>query len=139
MNWFFIALITPLLHSFSNFIDKFLLSKYFQHYRLPTLIIYSSITAIFLLSLAFYRDWQLSLVICVVSPLFILIFQQSGKKVRYYVADVQESLGEMTHDVQEGLSGQKISKAFNLQTYILNRFKRSQENSRYGGEGTWRS
>ena len=30
MNWFFVALIAPILFSVSNYIDKFLLSRYFK-------------------------------------------------------------------------------------------------------------
>lgn len=37
--------------------------------------------------------------------------------------DVQEHMGIMTHNVSEGIAGQKISKAFNLQNYVLKRFQ----------------
>lgn len=49
MAWFFIALIAPLTHSIANFVDKILLSKYFQGVRLSVFFIYSAITSIAIL------------------------------------------------------------------------------------------
>ena len=90
-------------------------------------LIREPITALCMLSLALYRDWQLTMVIFFVAPLFLLIFIKSGKKVRTHQGDVQEELSNMTHNVGEGISGQKISKAFNLQGYILSRFEKAQD------------
>ncbi|MFN8369454.1 MAG: ABC transporter ATP-binding protein [Bacteriovoracaceae bacterium] len=90
-------------------------------------LIREPLTAIFLLGLAVYRDWQLTLVIFAVAPFFILIFQKSGKKVRKYQENVQHELGAMTHSAGEGISGQKIIKAFNLQNYMAQRFEHLQE------------
>lgn len=42
MNWLIIAILAPLLWAFTNFIDKFLLSKYFK-LGVGTLIIYSAL------------------------------------------------------------------------------------------------
>ena len=42
MNWLFIAIIAPLLWASTNFIDKFLVSKYFKS-SVGTLLIYSSL------------------------------------------------------------------------------------------------
>lgn len=82
--------------------------------------------AIALLGLAFYRDWALTMIIFVVAPLFIIIFSKSGKSVKKNQADVQEELGNLTHNIGEGLGGQKITKAFNLQNYIMKRFEGTQ-------------
>ncbi len=49
MSWFFIALITPIVHSIANFIDKTLLSKYFNNLSLFVFIIYGGITSIVVL------------------------------------------------------------------------------------------
>lgn len=83
--------------------------------------------AIVLLGLAFYRDWALTLVILATAPLFILIFDKSGKSVKKNQSTVQEELGNLTHNIGEGLSGQKIAKAFNLQEYLLKRFEDTQK------------
>ncbi|MBP9674591.1 MAG: ABC transporter ATP-binding protein [Bacteriovoracaceae bacterium] len=98
-----------------------------QGFRASVDLVREPLTALFLLSLAFYRDWQLSLVVCVVFPLFVIIFQKSGNKIRKHTSEVQASMGEMTHHLQEGLAGQKIGKAFNLQNYFLQRLKKAQD------------
>ncbi|MBF0298869.1 MAG: ABC transporter ATP-binding protein [Oligoflexia bacterium] len=85
------------------------------------------LTALVMLGTAFYSDWKLTLVIIVVAPLFILIFVKSGRLVRYNQEEVQEQLARMTHNLSEGIYGQKVAKAFNLQTYILKRFEWAQD------------
>jgi subfamily B ATP-binding cassette protein MsbA len=85
------------------------------------------LTAACMLGLALYRDWQLTLVIFAVAPLFIIIFQKSGTKVKRYQSGVQEDLAEMTHHIGEGVGGQKIIKAFNLKDYIVKRFQKGQD------------
>lgn len=85
------------------------------------------LTGIGFLSLALYRDWALTLVIFAVVPLFLLIFQKSGRHVKNHQSSVQEEQGEMTHAISEGLQGQKITKAFNLQDYVKSRFEKVQE------------
>lgn len=89
-------------------------------------LIREPITAALLLSVAFYHDWKLTLIILVVLPLFVLIFTITGKKIRRYISRSQEDQADMTHHAAEGLSGQKIIKAFNLQKYMMNRFNGAQ-------------
>lgn len=79
------------------------------------------------LGMAFWADWQLTLVIFVIAPFLILIFNISGKKVKNNQADVQKEHGEMTHNTAEGIAAQKLTKAFNLQRFVGERFKKAQE------------
>ena len=90
-------------------------------------VIREPLTAVLLLGVAFYHDWQLTLIIFAVAPLFILTFNITGKRIRRYVTKAQEETAEMTHAVSEGLSGQKIIKSFGLQSYIIKRFDVIQE------------
>ncbi len=90
-------------------------------------IIREPVTALALLGVAFYHDWQLTLVIFAVSPVFILIFGRLGASIRKHVRLAQQEQAEMTHAVTEALGGQRIAKAFNLQDYLLARFDRIQE------------
>lgn len=50
MNWFLIALIPPFLWSLTNYIDKYLLDRYFKNRGVGTLMIFSSIIGIFISS-----------------------------------------------------------------------------------------
>lgn len=91
-------------------------------------IIREPITAILLLGVAFYHDWKLTLVIFIVLPIFIGIFSVTGKRIRRYIAKSQQDKADMTHHAAEGLIGQKIIKAFNLQNYMIRRFDGAQGN-----------
>jgi len=70
MNWFLVALATPVLHAIANHIDKHLISKYFQGGAVGTLVLFTSIFAllampvIYLLNpLVAHFDSQTSLII----------------------------------------------------------------------------
>lgn len=79
------------------------------------------------LGIAIWSDWQLAMVIFLVGPLFVTIFQVSGKKIKANQKEVQEGRAELTHNLSEGLSAHKVTKAFNLQKFVMDRFKRSQD------------
>jgi subfamily B ATP-binding cassette protein MsbA len=90
-------------------------------------VIREPVTAISLLSVAFYHDWQLTLIIFATAPLFIISLHFTGRRIRKYVGKAQQDAADMTHIVGEALSGQKIIKAFGLKDYIVSRFEKSQE------------
>jgi subfamily B ATP-binding cassette protein MsbA len=98
-----------------------------QGFRGSVDIIREPLTAVFMFGLALYRDWQLTLIIIVVAPLFVLIFSKSGRKVRKNQGDVQEEASLLTHTIGEGISGYKITKAFNLEKFQNHRFKGAQD------------
>lgn len=79
------------------------------------------------LGMAFYSDWMLSLVVIAIAPFWIVIFSISGKRVRRNQNAVQEDIAELTHTIAEGMSAHKITKAFNLQNFVLGRFNYAQE------------
>ncbi len=79
------------------------------------------------LGMAFYNDWQLTLVIFIMAPFLILIFSISGKKVKNNQASVQRENGELTHCLAEGLQSHKVTKAFNLQGFVGERFRKAQD------------
>ena len=55
-------------------------------------LIREPVTALVMFGIALWRDWQLTLVIATAFPLFVLIFNKSGKKVRGHQGVVQEEL-----------------------------------------------
>lgn len=98
-----------------------------QSFRAIVDVIREPVKAIVYLGLALYSDWQLTLVILLVGPLFVLIFQVSGKKVKANQAQVQEGRAELTHNLSEGLSAHKVTKAFNLQDFVIERYNKAQD------------
>ena len=89
-------------------------------------VVREPITALSLLGVAFYHDWQLTLIIFAAAPLFLLTFSYTGKRIRRYVSKAQDDLADMTHIVSEALGGQKIIKAFGLKEYVESRFEKIQ-------------
>ncbi len=83
--------------------------------------------AIAYLGMAFYYDWQLTLVIFLIAPFLVIIFSVSGKRVKNNQGDVQREYADLTHNIAEGIGGQKLTKAFNLQDYVIGRFRKAQD------------
>lgn len=79
------------------------------------------------LAMAFWADWQMTLVIFILAPFLVLIFSISGKKVKNNQKFVQNEQGELTHYITEGISSHKITKAFNLEQFVFSRFRSAQE------------
>ncbi|PIP93506.1 MAG: hypothetical protein COW00_16375 [Bdellovibrio sp. CG12_big_fil_rev_8_21_14_0_65_39_13] len=98
-----------------------------QGFKAVVDLIREPLKAIVYLTMAFISDWQLTLVIFAIAPFLIIIFGVSGKKVKKHQGEVQHEHGELTHTISEGLSGHKITKAFNLQSFVFNRFHSAQE------------
>lgn len=94
-------------------------------------VIREPLTAIALLSVAFYHDWQLTLIIFAASPVFIIIFDRLGRRIRKYVGLAQQDTADMTHAVSESLAGQRIAKAFGLGEYLTSRFTKLQDRFLY--------
>lgn len=98
-----------------------------QSYRAIVDCVREPIKGLVYLGMAIYCDWQLTLVILIVCPMFIAIFQVSGKKIRNNQQFVQAERAEFTHNLSEGLASHKVTKAFNLQNFVMDRFLRTQE------------
>ncbi|MGZ3787690.1 MAG: ABC transporter ATP-binding protein [Bacteriovorax sp.] len=98
-----------------------------QSFRATIDVIREPVKALVYLGVAIWSDWQLALVILLVGPMFVAIFQISGKKIKANQREVQEGRAELTHNLSEGLSAHKVTKAFNLQQFVMDRFKRSQD------------
>ncbi len=98
-----------------------------QGFRAAIDLIREPLKAFAYLAMAFYADWQLTIVIFVIAPFLVLIFGVSGKKVKNNQGNVQTKQGSLTHNIAEGIGAHKITKAFNLQRYVFGRFSRSQE------------
>ncbi len=56
MNWFFLALLGPLLYATTNYIDKVLLDKYFKQKGVGTILLFSSLLSVIALPFIFLVD-----------------------------------------------------------------------------------
>ena len=90
-------------------------------------IIREPLTGLGLLGVMIYHDWKLTALVFIIIPIFVLIISVAGKRIKKYIKRSQEDQAVMTHHASEGLSGQKIIKAFGLQKYMIKRFDQAQD------------
>jgi subfamily B ATP-binding cassette protein MsbA len=70
----------------------------------------------------FYRDWQLALIALVVVPVTLLPMVKFGRRVRRVSTRNQETMAELNAFLHETISGNKIVKAFGMESHEKNRF-----------------
>lgn len=83
------------------------------------------VTAIGLLGVIFYRNWQLALITFIVLPLTALPAQKIGKRIKNLAKQSLGQMGEITSILQETFSGIKVVKAFRLERRFVERFSRT--------------
>ena len=82
---------------------------------------------IFFLALVFYADWKLATLSFAIAPLVLWITMRLGKKIRGDSLQSQESLAEISHALQETITGQNIVKAFSAEDFERNKFRSLQD------------
>lgn len=81
------------------------------------------ISAISLLGVIFYRDWQLAIIAVVVIPLTIYPAQKIGRRIKHLAREGQERIGGIAGVLQETFSGIKVIKAFGLEKREVEKFQ----------------
>lgn len=86
-----------------------------------------------LLGYLLYTNWRLTAVILVFGPLIGLMIRKASKRMRKLSIQVQNTMGDVNHVVQESVGGHLVVKGFGGQSYELDRFrKHSIENLKRG-------
>ena len=80
------------------------------------------LTFVVLIGVAFYRSWELALVVVVSLPLSAYVLVSVGKRIRKFSTQGQESIGSMTSVLKEAFSGIKIVKAYGQEEKESERF-----------------
>ena len=70
----------------------------------------------------FYRDWKMALFAFVVLPLAFFPLVEFGRRVRRVSTGCQESMAELSSFLHETFAGNKIVKAFGMESYEKKRF-----------------
>lgn len=86
-------------------------------------------TVIFLLGLAFYRRWDLTLMTLAVLPFIAYSTRKIGKDVRKRRKEAQRKLSFLTQRIGESILGVRIIKIFNREKTRVDKF--TDENQRY--------
>jgi subfamily B ATP-binding cassette protein MsbA len=76
-----------------------------------------SLTAIFLIALMFYQDWQLALATFVVFPIAILPIRNLGRRMRKASSAMQERTGSFAALLTETLQGARHVKAYGMEAH----------------------
>lgn len=87
-----------------------------------TVLVRDSLSIIGLLAWLFYLNWQLTLVALAVGPLIAIVVKAFSKRLRRASRQSQVAMGNMSHILEEAISGQKIVKIFGGQEYETGRF-----------------
>jgi len=85
-------------------------------------LIKSSFTVLILIIYLFYKNVILSLSLLILLPMVYLAVKFSTKRIRDGSKKVQESMGKMTHLLDENISGSDLVKIYNAQPNEENKF-----------------
>ena len=82
----------------------------------------ASITVFILVIYLFYKNWQLSLSLLIILPIVFFAVKKSSSRMRRSSNEVQKSVGEMTHLLEENIAGNTVIKIFQAEDHQRNRF-----------------
>ena len=82
----------------------------------------SSFTVVILTAYLFYKNSLLSLTLLILLPLVYFAVKLSTARIRKGSRKVQESMGKMTHLLDENISGNDLIKIYNAQSSEQNKF-----------------
>ena len=85
-------------------------------------LIKSSFTVTILTAYLLYKNFQLSLTLLVLLPLVYFAVKISTERIRKGSKKVQDSMGKMTHLLDENISGSDLIKIYNAQSSEKNKF-----------------
>jgi len=77
-----------------------------------TSLIKDSLSLVFLLGWMLYLNWQLTLLFMTLAPVIALSVRAISQRFRKTSRLIQQSMGEITHVVQEATEGQRVVKIF---------------------------
>ncbi len=84
-----------------------------------------SVSLIVYLALLFALNWRLAAMILLIAPPVSYLTTTFNRKLRNYVNSRQQSGAEMLDVAQEAISSQRVVKAFGMESYESDRFRKS--------------
>ena len=85
-------------------------------------ILREGLTVIGLLSYLFWMNWRLSLALILVGPMVGFLVRKASKRLRKLSHQIQDSMGEVSHIVNESINGYSVVKNYGGQAYERERF-----------------
>ena len=90
-------------------------------------ILRDGLTIVGLVGVMFYTDWLLALIVLTVAPALVTVITRMGRRLRHASRDTQEGLGDVSTLLQETLNGIRIVKAFGMEGFEAEKFRRAAE------------
>ncbi|MGE8541315.1 lipid A export permease/ATP-binding protein MsbA [Acinetobacter sp. ANC 3813] len=96
-------------------------------------IVQQGLITLALIGYLVYSNWRLTLIIIIFAPIIGLLIRKASKRMRKLSSQVQDTMGDVNHVVQETVNGNVVVKGFSGQDYEQKRFyNSSMENLRRG-------
>lgn len=86
-------------------------------------ILRDGLVVIGLLGYLFYTNWRLSLSLLLVGPVIGLMVRKASKRMRKLSKEMQNTMGDVNHVVQEAVNGYSVVKSYGGQVYESQRFE----------------
>lgn len=86
-------------------------------------ILRDGLVVIGLLGYLFYTNWKLSLSLLLVGPIVGLMVRKASKRMRKLSTELQTTMGDVNHVVQEAVNGYSVVKSYGGQVYESKRFE----------------
>jgi subfamily B ATP-binding cassette protein MsbA len=93
-------------------------------------IIRDTLIILALVAYLLYTSWQLTLLMLLIAPVIAFIIDRASKLMRNSSTEMQQSMGQLTHRLEEGINGHKDIKIFGAEKYEQNRFFTAAESLR---------
>lgn len=77
-----------------------------------------------LISVMFIVSWQLTLFFMIITPVIVWVMKICSTRLRWLSANVQKSVGEVTHVASEGIEAYKVVRLYGGQEYESHKFDR---------------
>ena len=88
-------------------------------------LVRDSLSILGLLAWMFYLQWQLTLIAVMTAPIIVLLVKYFTKRLRLMSHRLQESMGDVTHVLEEAIDGQHVVRSFGGEPYEKGRFAKT--------------
>jgi subfamily B ATP-binding cassette protein MsbA len=95
-----------------------------------TVVMRDAFAVVGLLAWLLYLNWKLTLIALAVGPLIALVVRLFSRRLRNMSREVQTSMGDLAHVLEETIGCHKVVKIFGGQDYETRRFERANQRLR---------
>jgi len=90
-----------------------------------SILVRDTLAILGLLGLMLWLDWKLTLVALLAAPVIVVLVKFLSGRLRRMSRNLQRTMGEVTHVLEENIDGQKVVRIFGGQSFERDRFRRA--------------